>query len=243
MKKEILCGTALVLILGSGWLRGILSAPGAQASADWSQFQPDWIIDAGHGGEDGGAVSLTGVPESQINLSIAQRLDVVLSFCGQRVQMLREDDRSLHDLEARTLREKKVSDLHNRAYLVEEAEDATLVSIHQNSFPRPQYHGAQVFYAPTDGSQSLAVRIQNTIHQCLQPDNTREAKPIEKTVYLMNHVTCPAVLVECGFLSNPQEEKALQEESYQLKIAMALTGSCLQEKTGVPLQAGDNLIE
>ena len=185
------------------------------------------VVDPGHGGEDGGAVSVTGVPESQINLAIAKRLDALLGFYGENSYLMREEDISLHDSEAKTLREKKVSDLHNRAQLVGELEGAVLVSIHQNTFPQSKYHGTQVFFAPTQGSQALAETCQQAIHTSLQPDNSRQAKPIGDNVYLMNHVDCPAVLVECGFLSNPEEEAMLRQDGYQTKLAAVLAQVCL----------------
>ena len=177
--------------------------------------------------EDGGAVSVTGVPESQINLAIAKRLDALLGFYGENSYLMREEDISLHDPEAETLREKKVSDLHNRAETVQSLEGAVLVSIHQNIFTQSQYHGSQVFFAPTQDSQALAESFQQAIQTNLQPDNSRQAKPIGDNVYLMNHVDCPAVLVECGFLSNPEEEAMLRQEGYQTKLAAVLTQVCL----------------
>ena len=186
-----------------------------------------WMLDAGHGGEDGGAVSPSGAIESQINLEITQRLDSILGFYGTPALMLRTEDRSLHDPDAVTLREKKVSDLHNRAEIVQRYPNATLLSIHQNIFSQAQYCGTQVFYAPTQGSQALAQAIQSAVQARLQPENDREAKPIPETVYLMNHVSNRAVLVECGFLSNPGEERALQEPGYQTQLAAVLAMECL----------------
>lgn len=187
----------------------------------------DLVIDAGHGGEDGGAVSITGVPESQINLEIACKLEDILVFYGQRCQMLRSEDVSLHDSSAATIREKKVSDLHNRVDMIEAASPRLLVSIHQNSYPLRQYHGAQVFYAGTPGSDAIAEHVQEVLAAGLDRSNTRQAKPIPDTVYLMNHVTCPAILVECGFLTNPEEEALLGEDSYQRKVAAVLSGAIL----------------
>lgn len=170
---------------------------------------------------------MTGVPESQINLAIAKRLDALLGFYGENSYLMREEDISLHDPEAETLREKKVSDLHNRAETVQALEGAVLVSIHQNIFSQSQYHGSQVFFAPTQDSQALAESFQQAIQTNLQPDNSRQAKPIGDNVYLMNHVDCPAVLVECGFLSNPEEEAMLRQEGYQTKMAAVLAQVCL----------------
>lgn len=185
------------------------------------------ILDAGHGGEDGGAVSLTGVPESQINLSIVLKLRDVLGLYGVDAVLLREEDISLHTGDAQTLREKKRSDLKNRVAAVEEVAGGVLLSIHQNTYPGSQYHGAHVFYAPTQGSQSLAEHFQNSIKAALQPDNERVVKQIPDTVYIMNHVTCPAILVECGFLTNSEEEALLRDADYQRKLAAVMAGAWL----------------
>ena len=185
------------------------------------------ILDAGHGGEDGGAVSVTGVPESRVNLEIVQKLRDTLALYGVDPVVLREEDVSLHDPEASTLREKKRSDLKNRVRAVEAVEGGTLLSIHQNSYPGSQYRGAQVFYAPTGGSRELAELLQAALREELQPDNGRKAKPIPESVYLMNHVSCPAVLVECGFLTNPEEEALLRDGGYQKQLAAVLAGAWL----------------
>lgn len=185
------------------------------------------ILDAGHGGEDGGAVSVTGVPESRVNLEIVQKLRDTLALYGVNPVVLREEDVSLHDPEASTLREKKRSDLKNRVRAVEAVEGGTLLSIHQNSYPGSQYRGAQVFYAPTGGSRELAELLQTALREELQPDNDRQAKPIPESVYLMNHVSCPAVLVECGFLTNPEEEARLRDGGYQRQLAAVLAGAWL----------------
>ena len=185
------------------------------------------ILDAGHGGEDGGAVSVTGAPESGINLAIVCKLDAILGFYGRPAVLLRQEDVSLHDSDAQTLRQKKTSDLHNRAELVEKIDGGILVSIHQNSYPEPRYHGAQVFYAPTQGSPELGQYLQAALRDGLDPENGREAKQIPDTVYLMNHVTCPAVLVECGFLTNPAEEALLRSDVYQRRLAAVLAWGLL----------------
>ena len=185
------------------------------------------ILDAGHGGEDGGAVSITGVPESQINLAIVLKLRDVLGLYGVDPILLRETDVSLHDSGAGTLREKKRSDLKNRVAAVEAVEGGTLLSIHQNTYPGSRYHGAHVFYAPTEGSQELAEHFQNSIKAALQPENERAVKRIPDTVYIMNHVTCPAILIECGFLTNPEEEAMLRDEDYQRRLSAVIAAAWL----------------
>lgn len=204
---------------------------------------PPVILDAGHGGEDGGAVSVTGVAESQINLEIVQKLRDILALCGTDPILLREEDISLHDEGASTLREKKRSDLQNRVAAVEALEGATLISIHQNTYPSARYHGAQVFYAPTEGSQSLAEHFQAALREQLQPDNERAAKPIPDSVYLMNHITCPAILVECGFLTNPGEEAMLRDEGYQRQLSAVLAGAWLTGQEKADLQPEENLLQ
>jgi len=189
--------------------------------------RPTFIIDAGHGGEDGGAVSVTGVSESQINLSIARKLEEILVFCGQIPEMTRREDISLHDPDANTLREKKVSDLHNRVAIIEEHINPIVLSIHQNSYPESRYRGAQIFFAPTPRSSELAHHVQTIFSASLAQTNTRESKQIPGSVYLMNHISCPAVLIECGFLSNPEEEHLLRQESYQRKLAACLASAVL----------------
>jgi len=186
------------------------------------------IIDAGHGGEDGGAVSLSGMKESVVNLAIARRMDQIMGLYGVPTVMLRMQDISLHNEDARTIREKKVSDLHNRAGIINGFEDAVLISVHQNSFQDPRYSGAHVFYAPTEGSQPLAEYTQEILRSNLDPQNDRTAARIPDSVYLMNHIQCPAILVECGFLSNRTEDQLLQTPEYQLMVAMAMSGAYLQ---------------
>lgn len=204
---------------------------------------PPVILDAGHGGEDGGAVSISGVAESQINLEIVQKLRDILALCGTDPILLREEDISLHDEGASTLREKKRSDLQNRVAAVEALEGATLISIHQNTYPSSQYHGAQVFYAPTEGSQALAEHFQAALREQLQPDNERAAKQIPDSVYLMNHITCPAILVECGFLTNPGEEAMLRDEGYQRQLSAVLAGAWLTGQEKADLQPAENLLQ
>ena len=103
----------------------------------------------------------------------------------------------------------------------------TLLSIHQNTYPGSRYHGAHVFYAPTEGSQELAEHFQNSIKAALQPENERAVKRIPDTVYIMNHVTCPAILIECGFLTNPEEEAMLRDEDYQRKLSAVIAAAWL----------------
>ena len=183
------------------------------------------IIDAGHGGVDGGAVSATGIVEKHLNLSIALKLKMICELSGYSVIMTREDDISIHDPEAVTVKAQKTSDLHNRLKIADEHPDAILVSIHQNQYQSASSKGMQVFYSSNDSkSKSLAENIQSFTTQNLLSDNKRQIKPITKSVYLIYNAKQPAVLVECGFLSNPQEAENLNDEEYQKKLALCIFG-------------------
>ncbi len=179
---------------------------------------PIVVIDAGHGGEDGGAISVTGARESMLNLEISQRLNDLLHFLGVHTQMIRTEDISVYT-EGDTIAQKKVSDIHNRVKAVEQTPNALLVSIHQNQFSESQYRGAQVFYA--QGSQELAELLQSDLAAQVDPRNHRQCKQAQG-IYLLEHISCPAVLIECGFLSNPAEEALLRDASYQKKLVSAI---------------------
>lgn len=186
------------------------------------------VIDPGHGGEDGGAVAADGTVESGVNLDVARRLDVILRFWGCETELLRAEDISLHSLDAATIRQKKVSDIHNRVAAINALANPRVISIHQNFFPQTQYHGAQVFYANGPLGQPWAALTQQNLKNCLDPENDRQEKPISHDVYLMNHITCPAILVECGFLSNPGELERLKSPEYQTALAAVIAASYLQ---------------
>ena len=189
-----------------------------------------YIIDAGHGGEDGGAVSASGVTESTLNLEIAQRLNDVLSFLGKDTVMTRPGGKAVYSAGASTLREKKRSDLQNRVEMVNGYDGAVLLSIHQNSLPSvPSVHGAQTFYNTVSGADQLAEQIQQSLNQTVNAGNEKTEKRIDDTIYLMRQVLCPAVLVECGFLSNAEETKLLQERQYQTRLALTIAAGVLQE--------------
>ena len=229
LKRGILLAGALIgtVILLALALSRLNSAMEPAMNHVVTQRTGPLVLDAGHGGEDGGAVSITGVPESRINLSIVLSLRDVLGLYGVAPILLREEDISLHTGDANTLREKKRSDLKNRTAAIEAVEGGTLISIHQNTYPGSRYHGTHVFYAPTDGSQALADHVQNSIKTALQPDNERAVKQIPDTVYIMNHITCPVILIECGFLTNPAEEAMLRDPDYQRKLSAVIAAAWL----------------
>ena len=177
------------------------------------------IIDAGHGGEDGGAVGTTGALEKDINLSIACLVQKQLENAGVAVEMIRDTDCSVGDGSLSTVAERKRSDIHYRAEFVNERPNSILVSVHPNFFEQSQYKGAQMFYsAANPDSLQLAEAIRSCITDTLQPENKRENKA-SNGIYLLDHVTVPAVIVECGFLSNPDEATLLCSHDYQLGMA------------------------
>ena len=189
------------------------------------------VIDPGHGGMDGGAVGCTGVLEKNINLSIALQLKTIAEKDGKKVIMTRDTDTSLHTTESSKIRAQKRSDLSNRKKVLEENGNAVFVSVHQNKFEQSKYRGAQVFYADNSESEALGGAVQKSLITSLADGNTRTAKKAPGEVYLLKGVKTPAIIVECGFLSNPEEEKLLTENSYQTKVAQAIyDGICAYMK-------------
>jgi N-acetylmuramoyl-L-alanine amidase len=178
------------------------------------------IIDAGHGGVDGGATSCTGVLESQINLEISLRLNDLCHLLGMETKMIRTTDISVYT-EGQTISQKKVSDLKHRVQIINETPNATVISIHQNYFSDGKYSGAQVFYPKDETSRRLAEAMQLAFGVT---GSTRIAKP-SQGVYLMEHIRCPGVLVECGFLSNPQEEAKLRSPEYQKLLCCVIVST------------------
>lgn len=191
--------------------------------ADFFEKKGTIVIDAGHGGEDGGAVGVNGLVEKDINLAIALALAEDLKANNFDVILVRDGDYSVGDQSLSTVAERKRSDTKRRVSLVEEMGDCLLVSIHQNQFSQSQYSGAQMFYSPNnEESAQLAECIRQSVVSSLQPENTRQNKEAGEEIYLLTHCQVPAVLVECGFLSNPQEADLLGQESYQNDIAAAI---------------------
>jgi len=186
--------------------------------------KPVIIVDAGHGGFDGGASTDDGVSEKGINLNIALYLKEYLNFFGFNVVMTRETDTSTEDEGLTTIRSRKSSDLHNRMALMEKTDNAIFISIHQNHYSSAKYSGAQVFYSENfkEESSSLAQNIQDSIVYYLQQDNKRQIKSCGTSVYLIYNAVKPAVLVECGFLSNYEESELLKTEDYQRKMAFSI---------------------
>lgn len=184
---------------------------------------PTVIIDAGHGGVDGGTQSDSGVLEKDINLSISQKLKEILDSNGFKTVMVRSDDRLIYDDNCTTVRSQKSSDLHNRLKIMKNHPGCIFLSIHQNHFTESKYKGAQVFYRPDHyNSKILAESIQKSIISSLQTDNTRQIKPCTSEIFLIYNAVSTAVMIECGFLSNRQEAESLNNDLYQKSMAMAI---------------------
>lgn len=183
------------------------------------------ILDAGHGGFDGGAIGVNGTIEKDINLSIALKLREMLEDAGYTVIMTRDTDTALENDGDKSTRQKKVSDMHNRLNLTKLYPNATLVSIHQNKLDGNQnkVFGGQIFYSPNNGnSKILAQLIQDEFNTYIQPQKTRQIVKTGKNLYLFYNAQNVAVLCECGFLSNPEEEALLNTDEYQNKIAYCI---------------------
>ena len=178
------------------------------------------ILDAGHGGEDGGAVAPDGTPEKDINLSIANMIADYFDLFGISYIPVRKTDCSVGDLTLGTVKARKTSDIMTRYSLVNNTPDSVLLSIHQNQFKQSKYRGTQVFFAPGDQtSERIANAIQKAVVGNLQPENKREVKASGDSIYLLYHAKRPSVLVECGFLSNPEELSELKNKEYMSKLS------------------------
>lgn len=199
---------------------------GADSQPTGSQLGGAILIDPGHGGEDGGASAADGTLEKTINLAIALDLRDMLTLCGLSVEMTRDTDVSIYDMGCTTTRQMKVSDMHNRLKLYDEA--AMTVSIHQNHFSVAKYCGTQVFYSSSHPmSARLATAVRERVIAHVQPSNTRELKQATDSIFLLYRTVKPAILVECGFLSNPQESGKLKETVYQQQMALAIATGLL----------------
>ena len=184
---------------------------------------PTIIIDAGHGGEDGGAVGKNGILEKELNLSISEKLHDLFSAAGFKVVMTRETDTLLYDKNADYKGRKKELDLAKRVEIASSYENAVFISIHMNSFPDSKYSGLQVYYSKNhQDSDEMAENIQSTVRECLQKNNNRQTKPAGKNIFVLDRITIPGVLIECGFMSNPDECNALTKDEYQKKLSLTI---------------------
>ena len=214
--------------IGFSALSQLVSTPTQNAQNQPTYRKFTVVIDAGHGGEDGGAVSASGVTEKEINLKIAFQLKALLQANGIDVVMTRQTDILLYDKSGDYQGRKKALDLAARRKIAEETEDAVFVSIHLNAYPEARYSGLQVWYSPNAESSAFwAKTLQNAAKFHLQPQNERQVKAATDGIYLLHRLTSPAILVECGFLSNPEEAERLATEEYQRELAFLIFYSIL----------------
>ena len=194
-----------------------------QSSPPIQREYPTVIIDAGHGGEDCGAIGANGVYEKDLNLDIAFELGALLKASNVKIRFTRDKDELLYDKNSDYEGRKKALDMAARVSVINEYQDAIFVSIHMNSFPQSKYHGLQVYYSEnSELSKDLADLVQRTTVQNLQTDNTRSIKPSEGNIYLLEKTMYPAVLIECGFISNPEECALLCQATYRKRLALCL---------------------
>ena len=180
------------------------------------------VVDAGHGIPDEGAESSKGTTEAETNLKIALKLQNLLEQSGSTVILTRSDENAIYDIDSKTLRQKKISDIHNRVKIGNESSADIFVSIHLNKIPQSQYDGWQTFYKEgNEKGEKLAKEIQNSLNETIEKANNRIAKSIDN-VYIIKHVEIPTTIVECGFLSNPDEEQLLLNDDYQNKLAWGI---------------------
>lgn len=194
------------------------------------------VIDAGHGGEDGGTSGDDGTREKDVNLAVALLVRDMLSASGVGCVMTRTEDKLLYDAYGDLsdyTGKKKVYDLKNRLRIAGEHDDAVFVSIHMNAFSGKQYSGLQVYYSPNDpGSSTLAGLVQGTVRKYLQPENDRETKRAGSSIYLLDRIGTPGILIECGFLSNAEECRNLCDPAYRQKLALAISSAIVEYLAG-----------
>ena len=209
----------LSLLLLSGYVSRMREIP----TEVWSEEPITVIIDAGHGGEDGGTSGQNGILEKDLNLDVAKKLDSLLRSAGINTVMTRNDDRLLYDPLSDYKGRKKILDMHERLRIANSCENAVFLSVHMNSFPQQKYSGLQVYYSEnSDLSVNLAQTIQDTVIKNLQSSNTRKIKPSGDNIYLLKMISHPSILIECGFLSNSDECALLCSDEYQQKLSLVI---------------------
>ena len=228
MKRKQLLSAAIILLCLSVFLFLMLRSTRriTLETAAPVRTLPPVLIDPGHGGEDGGAVS-GDVLEKHINLAVSHDVADLLRLCGYTVSMTRDTDDALTS-EGEDVRKRKYNDMKMRLDLYNATPDNVVVSIHQNKFDAAASHGAQVFYSPNHpNSAVLAEALRKSVTGMLQPDNTRTCKAAGKEIFLLKNARVPAVIVECGFISNRQERELLVTDDYQKQLALAIAAGLM----------------
>lgn len=220
--KKRLAILACAIILGIGIpMFSIINTPSIETMAI-PVTNKTIILDAGHGTPDEGASSANGVTESSINLAITLKLKKLLENVGVNVILTRSDENGIYESSAKSIREKKVSDLKKRVEIGNNSDASMFISIHLNKINESQYYGWQSFFKKSsEDSERLAKSIQNKLNETIQRNNKREALVLND-VYIIEHVKVPISIIECGFLSNPEEEKLLQTDEYQNQLALGI---------------------
>ena len=228
--KYVFYSTALLLfLLGTAIIFMVVSKKSVQAiKTNISEVEPQLVIDAGHGGLDGGAVAADGTTESVINLEIALKMREISHLFGLNPVMTRESESLDYPETAESIHSKKVWDQNSRVDLINATNHACLISVHQNTFPDPRPSGTEVLFGKTEGSEQLAQITHAHLVSILCPENRRVAAPVSDKIYLMKNINCPAILVEGGFLSNPAEAAKLESDAYRTELALILILSYLQ---------------
>ena len=212
----------ILLFLLAGLCTFFLSSRLTPRSVDAIAHPPLVILDAGHGGEDGGAVGTNGVLEKDLNLAVANELADLLRKEGVEVILTRTEDALLYSDEENVYGQRKKNDLKNRLAVAKAHPDALFVSIHMNTFSVAKYSGLQVYYAATQGSRELAGAVQGAVRDRLQPDNRRVPHAASSSIYLLHNAVGTSILIECGFLSNPEECELLSQKDYQSRLCFSV---------------------
>lgn len=227
-KKQVIAAvTALAVFIALSAFAANLDLSKAE-TVSCSAEESTLVIDAGHGGIDGGAIGADGSKESDINLAIALRLQAVSAFCGKNAVMTRTDD----SRGSNALTYSEHDELVYRADVVNATPNAVLLSIHQNCYPTAQPSGAQVLYSSNGQSEVLGKLMHANLVNCLDPQNRRVAEPDKNHLYILSNVSCPAILVECGFVSNHSDITKLTDSRYQTALSTVLMGTYLQFVNG-----------
>lgn len=221
-RKRMLLITSVIFVSLFVFASGLNVKPDTVETVSMPVSNKVIVIDAGHGIPDEGAESSNGTSEAEINLKIALKVQNLLEQSGATVILTRSDENAIYDLDSKTLKQKKISDIHNRVKIGNESSADIFVSIHLNKIPQQQYDGWQTFYneQSADG-QKLAKCLQDNLNLAIQKENKRVPMKIDN-VYIVKHVEIPISIVECGFLSNPEEEKNLLDENYQTKLSWGI---------------------
>lgn len=190
--------------------------------------KPIIVLDAGHGGLDSGAVGVTGALEKNINLSIVLALRDMLEMSGFNVVLTRDEDISIYDPGIEGIRNQKLNDMDNRLKIVQSYPDSIFLCIHQNNYISPDSHGAQMFYNNNNSTNRTLAQIMQNRFKALQPYNDREIKLSGEELFLLKSNKNPSLMIECGFLSNPEEEANLSTWEYQQKVAFTIYGGVLE---------------